>query len=167
MSPEGFVMIHRDARDFLADSIHALVAGYVSNDQFEDAVINRLGPLRSYDSDPAIWAVFDGAWNLYTDLYEYRLVGPNRLTARGRHEVLRWVLFLRSEQEYEWPWLRSGCLLSMLTLGIEPRIRRARWRRAGDFDVWPFLRRSHYESVYRQHCPFAVFVLSFPSPPDW
>jgi hypothetical protein len=84
--------------------------------------------------------------------------------------VLRWVLFLRADLEYEWPPLRflnpvlllpvSGCLLSLLTLGLWPRLARAqsewqRWRASGQLEVWPFLRRTDYERVYRTFCPLA------------
>jgi hypothetical protein len=81
--------------------------------------------------------------------------------------VLRWVLFLRSGLEYEWPSFRlinpalvslPRCLLSLLTFGVLSRRRFARefteWQRAGEYVVWPFFRRTGYDAVHRAHWPF-------------
>jgi hypothetical protein len=79
-------------------------------------------------------------------------VGQQRLSAAARTHVVRTILFLQSEREYEWPeWplgsrLRSA-LLRLLTLGLFGRGARARYEQAGDISVWPFLRRTDYEAA--------------------
>jgi hypothetical protein len=83
-------------------------------------------------------------------------------------------MFLRADLEYEWPAIRFinpalvssiGCFLSLLTFGLWATQKRqqgqrefAKWRRAGDYDVWPFLRRSEYVAIYRQFCPLAGHI---------
>jgi hypothetical protein len=86
-------MVNRAARDQVAELIRHLAAGQISNDEFED----RMPGSRD---DPAVGAVFwNGAWLLYDDLREYKLVGKYRLPEEVRGEVSRWVLFLKSDLE--------------------------------------------------------------------
>ncbi len=164
-------MVDRVLRDRLADAIHDLAAGFLTNDAFEDGLFEAGIPLATDPSrwpDPAIGPIGERAWCLYSDTHPYPLTGRHKLPPEGRRQVLRWVLFLRSDLEYEWPQFRlinpalvslSGCLLSVLTLGILPRWRFARefaeWQRSGEYSVWPFLRRSDFDEASRQHCPFA------------
>lgn len=160
-------MVDRTLRDRLADAIQALIAGCITNYEFGDGLLKD-GIL--LDADPSRWPdqaigpIGYAAWCLYSDTDEYTLSGPHKLSLAVRREVLRWVLFLRSDLEYEWPSFNpmlslSGCLLSLLTLGISARLQAKRsiatWQRAGEQDVWPFIRRSDYDAVYRQHCPLA------------
>ncbi len=152
-------MIDRPSRDRLAELIRHLVSGRISNDEFEDAL-----PLGS--RDPAVWEVFrNGAWCLYGDLEEHRLVGRRRLGRKTRREVARWIVFLKSEHEYEWPasrdpvagWLALahlvswqspvGLLVHLLAGWAWARWRWRRWRRSGDPAVWPFVRASDLEAA--------------------
>ena len=164
-------MVDHEQRECLADAVHALAAGMITNDAFPELL--RSGGIRFLDypwryRDAALGPIIEHAWCLYHEDYEYKLAGRHRLTAERRHEVLRWVLFLRSELEYEWPRFRfinpalaslDGCLLSLLTFGILPCLRQSRefkkWQQSGDFSVWPFVRRSDYDAVRREFCPFA------------
>jgi len=143
------MMLDRESRTKLAELIRHLATGRITNDEFED----RLS-LRS--TDPAIWAVFScGAWCLYSDLWEYQLTGKYRLPKDARREVARWILFLKTDFEYEWPRLsRVRRLLILLgnvfTTGLLSVAYRKYFRRFGDWDVWPFLRRSDYDLALKQ-----------------
>lgn len=136
-------MIDRKARDVLAEQIRHLVAGQISNDEFEDRLPES--------TDAAIWEVFwNGAWGLYDDLSEHKLRGRNRIEKKYRRDVARWVLFLKSDLEYEWPPYPPkpqllNMLLSILMLGMYSRITAKHWRKRGEAEVWPFIRRSDYE----------------------
>jgi hypothetical protein len=84
-------MIDRAGRDRLAECIHQLAAGVVTNQEFEDK-----GEFKS--ADEAIRAVFwRGPWALYDDFRNYRLRGKHRLSPAVREEAARWVLFLKSD----------------------------------------------------------------------
>lgn len=165
-------MIDRKHRELLADAIHELIIGRISNDEFESRIIGKYGmnPLRSPDrwQDAAIGPVVERAWCLYSDDNEYRLSGAYSLTREVQAEVLRWILFLRSDSEYRWPPIRfinpalvssSGCLLSLLTLGMWGRAEAKRsfeeWTKSGEFSVWPFLDQSEYKQVYSEFCPLS------------
>lgn len=140
-------MIDRNARNKLAEAMRALASGLITNDEFED---NRLP--RS-NEDIAIFEVYSkGAWCLYSDMQEYRLVGNHRLDKETKYAVARWVLFLKTDCPYEWPVpTRNQALLrllaNLLTLGIANRFFNRQYRAYGEVDVWPFLRRVDYEAA--------------------
>jgi len=138
------MMVDRESRTKLAELIRHLAAGQITNDEFE----NRLLPLGS--ADPAVWEVFSsGAWCLYSDLWEYRLPKD------ARREVARWILFLKTDLEYEWPRLGRLRILFLLlgnlvSLGLFGVAYRKYFRRFGEWHVWPFLRRSDYDLALKQ-----------------
>jgi len=139
-------MVDRIARDRFAELLRHYAAGLISNDSFEDNL-----PLKS--KDRAVNTIFwNGAWMLYDDTHEYKLSGEYRLSKRAKREVARWILFLKSDLEYEWPPIRGiygfpYYLLIILTFGlILPFVKRY-LRKAGDEEVWPFLRRTDYDSA--------------------
>ena len=162
-------MVDRGLRDQLAEAIHAFAAGYLTTDEFDDRLLKTAHPLLSVPgdfTDGVIGPVSERAWCLYSDTRTYRLVGKDRIGPATRRDVLRWVLFLHSDREYEWPLFRtinpaidsmSGCLLSLATFGFLPHRRKLRayeqWRQSGDEDVWPFFRRDDYDAAARQSCP--------------
>lgn len=140
-------MVDRVARNRLAELIRHLASGQLSNEEFEDRVRKS--------ANPALAAVFwMGAWGLYHDIFEYRLVGRDRLSEKDRRLVARWVLFLKSDLEYEWPtypplpvllWL----LLHLLTLGRTTAYYFPSWKAKGDFDVWPFVHRGDFDAALK------------------
>lgn len=141
-------MVDRKARDGFAQAIRALVAGTITNDQFEDS---RLPALRS--ADPAVKAIQnEGVWHLYSDLEEHRLRGKHALARADKTHVARWVLFLKTDLPYEWP-VMSGlnafllALASLLTLGAAHRCYAHRLQQHGDMHVWPFIRQADYQAA--------------------
>jgi hypothetical protein len=147
-------MVDRDARDKMILLLRRLVAGRITNDEFEDGQ-----PLSR--TDPAVTEIFyRGAWGLYSDLHEHRLVGRHRLPRDARREIARLILFLKSDLDYEWPchkvwqellWMVAG----LLTLGFAGRFY---WRwlgTRGEVSVWPFSRQEDFERAVRHPCYFA------------
>jgi len=133
-------MIDRPKRDNLAHRLRLLAAGQITNDKFEDSL-----DLRSEDA--AIWRIYkDGAWSLYSDLKEYKLVGRDKLPKEVKRDVARVVLFLKSDREFEWrepAWYIKTLMavLGILTIGFIPRwFYRHAWAKQGDINVWPYLR---------------------------
>ena len=139
------IMIDRNARRQAGALLRHLAAGRLTNDEFEDRF-----PFPS--GDTAVNELRCAAWYLYDDRREYRLVGKDRLSAEARREVARWVLFLLTALEYEWP-VRSRWTTVLLaignfcTLGIIGTLWRSRCHRRGDIGVWPFIRRPDYEAA--------------------
>ncbi len=139
-------MIDRAERDHLAHRLRLLSAGQITNDEFEDS-------LRLSSEDPAIWRIFsDGAWYLYDDLHEYKLVGKNRLSKEVKHNVARVILFLKSDREFEWgepPWYIKTAItiLGLFTFGFVSRHYYKHLRaKQGDFQVWPYIRKEDLEA---------------------
>lgn len=103
--------------------------------------------------DLAIWEIhLNGAWYLYDDLHRHRLAGRYKIAPEAKTEVARWILFLRTDLEYEWPRLQGLAWLALfitnlITLGLAGTVVRRRMKRAGDAEVWPFLRQSDYEAA--------------------
>lgn len=144
-------MVDRAARDRAAELIRHLASGQITNDEFEDALPET--------SDSAVSEVFrHGAWFLYSDTSEYRLTGKDALPRKVRPDIARWLLFLKSDLEYEWPIQPAwGCLvypiLNVLTLGCFACLSRMDWAQRGHADVWPFIRRADYEEALK-HPPY-------------
>ena len=146
-------MIDRERRSELAELLRHFLAGQLTNDEFV-----KRSPRKS--QDPAISAVLDDAWFLYDDLQTHRLAGRWRIVGKRREVVARWVLFLKTEREYEWPqsnpFVRFPMgIANLVTLGTVAILWRRRESRIGDPSVWPFLRRSDFEEA-NAHPPYLV-----------
>ena len=141
-------MVDRKARSLFAESIRALVAGLITNDDFED---KRLPALNT--SDPAISAIYqEGVWRLYSDLHEHRLRGKDALSRKDKAVVARWILFLRTDLPYEWPELRGMrffCLAiaNLVSLGLANRLYSSWFRKHGMAEIWPFIRPEDFASA--------------------
>jgi len=143
-------MIDRKARDILAENYRHLITGQITNDEFEDRL--------KFSKDIAIDEIYyRGAWPLYDDLHEHKLTGEWAITEEGKPIAARFILFLKTDLEYEWA-RRTGAkaflwvLLGVFTLGIVTIIRKitAATGEKGDKDVWPFYRRADYDAALEE-----------------
>jgi hypothetical protein len=137
-------MIDRRARDIFAEQLRHFAAGQITNDEFEDRL-----PLRSKDAavNRIFWA---GAWHLYDDMREYKLTGEYRFPKECKHEISKWILFLKTDLEYQYPTtLRVldylDVLLAIFTLGLSFFLIRHMRKRLIDPSIWPFSNRADYE----------------------
>ena len=138
-------MIDRRGRTEVSELLRHLVAGQITNDEFEDRLPGRC-------EDRAVNEVSEEASYLYSDLWEHHLAGAERVPEEARHHVARWILFLQADLELEWPeWSFGRRLLSsvarLLTFGVLGQEGRRRYQDAGDITVWPFLRCRDYEAA--------------------
>jgi hypothetical protein len=136
-------MIGRKSRDSLAELMRHLIAGVITNDQFEGRLPES--------TDPAIFEIYwNGAWGLYDDMHEHRMTGRWYIRRGSRSDLSRAILFLKGDLRYEWPAYPPrprllAMILSLVTLGYANRLMLQSWRRHGDFTVWPFIQREDYE----------------------
>ncbi|HEX8912074.1 MAG TPA: hypothetical protein VF796_06915 [Humisphaera sp.] len=146
-------MVDRVARDKFAELLRHFAAGNLTNDEYEDAA--HLILKDADRADRSLWAIYSRVWYFYDDTRVHRLRDKHALTDEGRGAVARWVLFLHSDLEYEWP-IRSfislsGCLLRLCTLGLAGLIlnpiNERRLQRMGSWDLWPFLREADFRSA--------------------
>jgi hypothetical protein len=146
-------MIDRKSRNITAAVLRRLMSGKITNDEFENTLAGAC------NADPAISAIGQMGWLLYSDLHEHYLVGKDRVGPFDRREVIRWILFLDSDFEYVWPKLNLP--------GVDPlrRVRRLPWLHpfsdgvskrdaakfleAGDYFAWPFASRAQFKYALR------------------
>ena len=144
-------MIDREARDILAENFRHLISGQITNDQFEDR-------LRKSKDAGVNEVYFYGAWPLYDDLHEHKLTGRWAIKKEHWPIAARYILFLKTDLEYEWP-ARTGMrelpwnILAIATFGLLGRLRdRIRDAQAGgNSEVWPFFRTADLEAAMKQH----------------
>jgi hypothetical protein len=143
-------MVDREARDRAALLLRRFAAGRLTNDEFDEAYPGSAG-------DRALPEVGGAAWHLHSDGEVHRLTGEYALARLTRRDVARWVVFLHTDLEYEWPafdWYRFvDPVWNWLTRGRAER----RWRddfeafqRRGEYRVWPFLRGADFVAARRR-----------------
>jgi hypothetical protein len=144
-------MIDKVARKQAAEAIRHFLAGRISNDEF----------VCRYPSseDHIIWALDDTLWGFYDDLREHTLTGEFAAPAELKKQVIRWVMFLYTDEEYGWPAINAPGMrayyqpswLSRVT-GFSKYVekRTASFMAHGDYDVWPFRRRVDFESARKR-----------------
>jgi hypothetical protein len=144
-------MIDRVARHQAAATTRHYVCGVVTNKEFEARF-----PYSKHD--PIIHALDDTLWSTYEDISKHRLVGANAPPEWAKRRVARWLLFLYSDVEYEWPTIGNPGLRdlqreSQLWSDIRHSfgcLTSAEFFAHGDHSVWPFLRREDFENARRK-----------------
>ena len=140
-------MIDRPARKQAAETIRHFVTGQITNQEF----IRRYPESKG---DPAIWALDDTVWCLYDDIRTHKMTGEWALPGEFKTEVARWLMFLYSNQEYQWPKIGQPGFRDapswFYRLFKFARQRFDRFRAAGDYSVWPFLQRKDFEDARRK-----------------
>ena len=137
-------MIDRDARKILSEQLRRLISGQITNDEFESVVLSVK------TSDTGYWAVFEQAWQLYSDLSEHK-IDTRSLPQDAEEAINRSILFLHSGLEFEWP--KHPCtgftrlLAGAISFGRLPQYYDEKWKAEGDYDVYPFFRRSDFETA--------------------
>lgn len=148
-------MIDRAARDIAALSLRRLISGNMTNEDFEFSQPDT--------EDEAVLAVYDTAWLLYGDHDIHVLTGRYKVAPDVKREVIRWILFLDSSNEYVWPkiaWPGSDPQKRVRIGGVWRR--RLLWQLqalsqaeadaffvAGDYEAWPFASRADFKSALR------------------
>lgn len=142
--------IDREARNILARELRRFALGRITDEQLEETI-----DALPQSSDRG---VRDMVASLLIDDFEtYPLNGSRALTREGRRECARWILFLRSDEEYLWPskpwwlWLAFVLVLpiNLLTLGyLGDHL--SKWHDShlgARRDLWPFFDNRQYAVV--------------------
>ncbi len=133
-------MIDRPNRDRLAEALRHLLSGCIDNLAFDD--LDCPGGITESE-DRAIFEVFYAVWPCYDDFHSH----PLQLTDGQRLDFKRCILFLHSDNEFDWP-SKSGGVGDYLR-GLANNLTGQRFRLCavepeGDVSVWPFFRREDY-----------------------
>ncbi|WP_256004870.1 hypothetical protein [Pedobacter deserti] len=158
-------MIDLERRKKLALHLRHLSVGLISNDDFEENLMDDVThgwlPEQYYRSkqaksdDEIIQPMLELCWGLYDDTRNHKLKGTDKLSNESLKIIARCILFLQSEQEYEWPYFNANnpllkfslgeIIITILSIGQYYRDKRkeqeiafAEFKKLGNFEVWPF-----------------------------
>ena len=92
-------MVDQKARRKYAELVRQFISGRMTNDEYED----RYEAIQQNKSDTAIGEIYHQLWFLYDDIQTHKMTGTHRLDREGRKTVAKTILFLQSDNEYQWP----------------------------------------------------------------
>ncbi|QSX28558.1 hypothetical protein JYB88_09595 [Shewanella cyperi] len=130
-------MIDRGARNKVAEVTRHYLTGLATNFEFDDALFS----LESHD--PVIKAIRDQLWLLYDDLCEHKHEGVWAISVEQHEIVMRIMMFLKTDFEYQWPrvpswYSASRPFIRLLTLGFGSRMLDRKFAFKDHENVWPF-----------------------------
>jgi hypothetical protein len=137
-------MVDRISRDVGATLLRDLIDGQITNDEFMSKF------KFPKNTDQALRAILVFAWGQFSDLHVHKLTGHHAPTPERLAFLERCVLFLRTNLEFEWPVPKPSLRKRLLEmLGSRQVFHRSEseYMSKGDFEVWPFFRRSDYEAA--------------------
>jgi hypothetical protein len=169
-------MVDHERRKKLAFHLRQLSVGLITNDDFEEAIMDDVAegwlPDQYYRSkqaksdieDPIIRPMLELCWGLYDDTRQHKLKKYDQLPEEVLKVITRCILFLHSDKEYEWPYINTSnplfqfslqdLVLSLISLGQHYRNKKKEqlvsfeeWQKNGEYDLWPFIRQSDYEEM--------------------
>ena len=134
--------MNRNHRNILAENLRHYLSGTITNFEF----MERIKPI-SWTEDKGVRAIENQFWFCYDDLREHKNIGKNKLTDETENHIKRFILFLKSNNEYEWkdPKFPNPFkwLLNLFTFGIyikkDNEIEMIDVE-IGNENVWPFFR---------------------------
>ena len=91
----GTTVVDRKARDSAAELLRQFASGCITNFELENQWPNS--------KDPALQAFESTIWCFYDDFKEHALQGPFALASEMKRVVARWIVFLHSNEPYQWP----------------------------------------------------------------
>ncbi len=136
-------MIDIEARKKAAEIARRFVAGQITNFEFEE--------LYPPSEDPALLAIEDTLWCFYDDFEEHCLKGKHSVPEETKSIMLRWLMFLYSNQEYEWP-LIGYPGIRPITYGLFGKLfnrhkKQHEFLSAGEIEYWPFISKESFENA--------------------
>jgi len=163
-------MVDSERRKKLALHLRHLSVGLISNDDFEENVMDDVTygwlPEQYYRAkeskidDPIIIPVLELCWGLYDDTRNHTV----KLDPKALKFISRIILFLHSDQEYRWPYFNTksvifnfsilDIILTVLSFGkhyrnltLEKEKSFQEFKNCGDYDFWPFLEESDFQNA--------------------
>lgn len=140
-------IMNRTDRNLLAENLRHYLSGTITNFEF----LNRIRPV-SRTNDRGVRGVVNEFWSCYDDCREHRNTGKDKLNEEDENHIKRFIIYLKSDNEYEWkdPKFPNPIkwILNLITLGIYPE-KTAETEtdklEIGDERVWPFFRETEFQ----------------------
>jgi hypothetical protein len=133
-------LVDRSIRDSAARVLKDLIEGRITNDAF-------MKTFPRSKNDSALNAILQFVWGQVSDFRVHTLTGRDKPPNERLDVLNRCYLFLTTDLKFEWPAPTRGIakgLLQILTFGRGFRYSDNEYMAKGDFEVWPFLRKSDY-----------------------
>lgn len=102
-------MVDKEARAELRIAVRRLITGRMTNDDFDEVYGKHWN-----SEDGAVASIAAFGWGLYSDTWTYRLKGAHAVCPEVRSLASRSILFLYTDQEYEWPPFAGDSMISLL-----------------------------------------------------
>lgn len=146
----GAIVVDRKARDCAAELLRQFASGRITNFALENHWPTS--------KDPALQALESTIWCFYDDFKEHVLEGPFALAPEMKRVVARWIVFLHSNEPYQWPQiafpgarpLHRNWLTRRLGLVKLFNQKEQRFIKAGSIEVWPFIDLPSFENARRR-----------------
>ncbi|MEO8236021.1 MAG: hypothetical protein ABI549_11450 [Flavobacterium sp.] len=173
-------MVNKERRKKLAYHLRHLSIGLITNDEFENYITDDVSfgwlPEQYYRAkeskfdDGIIRPILELSWSLYSDLEDQKLKSKNKLSNEQLKEIAKYILFLNSDIEYQWPYFDtinpiirfsfSEHISNFLSFGKyyktkmnEKEKKFTEMQKIGDFHYWPFINKEQYGEQLKNH-PF-------------
>ncbi|WP_372634072.1 hypothetical protein [Alcanivorax jadensis] len=134
-------MIDYEARKEAAEVARRFVAGQISNFEFENGFPSS--------KDPAIRAIEDTLWCFYDDFEEHQLRDKWIAPEETKKVMIRWVMFLYSDEEYEWPKISYPGVRPIEYELFGKLLNRYKNQYAflssGEIEYWPFISKESFD----------------------
>ncbi|WP_196890170.1 hypothetical protein [Aureivirga sp. CE67] len=138
--------MNRKDRNLLAENLRHYVSGQITNFEF----IDNTGLLDSSE-DESVREFCKDFWNAYSDLKEHLNVGKHKITSENEIVVKRFILFLKSELEYEWKseqrnFIKEIYNLLTLNFPVNKTKNAIEKNKLGEKEFWPFFKEEDYKN---------------------
>jgi hypothetical protein len=140
-------MVSRQDRDVLIDLLVKFFSGDITNYQFEEGIPDS--------EDSGIWPIVSSVWCFYDDTIEHKVEDRSPLSEDNKEMFMRWILFLKTDNEYEWPPI-SYPGIRPLEHGIfsklfGKKLKEEKFISSSEYEVWPFYNKESYEMAVAKH----------------
>ena len=139
--------MNRKDRNILAENFRHYLSRTITNFEFMD----RIEPIYR-TKDKGVRAIENEFWYCYDDLRKHKNLGKNKLTEEMENHIKRFILFLKSDNEYEWkdPKFPNPIdwIMDLITFGNYSKKQNDEKKETlevGNKEVWPFFRKPEFE----------------------
>ena len=138
-------MLDRPTRDRLAESLRQIISGAMTNLALDDFLLEQA----EGSEDRGVREIAMQTWLLYEEEQLY----PIDITESQRRDIVRWILFLQSGHELEWPSEPSRLVtwpvrfLDCITVWRFKLYDKYFPKAHVDYCYWPFFRKDDYNKA--------------------
>jgi len=134
-------VIDVEARKKAAEVVRHFISGRMTNFDFEKNM--------PATADLAVRAIEESLWLVYDDFEKHKLDAEWALPSCTKSQMVRWVMFLHTDEEYHWPTFSYPGLRPLKHVFVSRLLNKPRreheFMSSGEYDVWPFISKEQFE----------------------